>query len=85
MSALNQRLLTRSEAASRLSELGLRTAPATLAKKACHGGGPLMVKYGRRALYREQDLISWAVHSCRYHASTSDRGVAMPDYVGAHA
>jgi len=37
-----------------------RTAPATLAKLACIGGGPNFESFGRKPLYREADLLAWA-------------------------
>ena len=52
--------LDRKEAAQFLTSRGFKTAPATLAKLACLGGGPAFVNFGRRPLYREADLLSWA-------------------------
>jgi hypothetical protein len=54
------RLFDRKEAAFFLTERGYRTAPATLAKLACIGGGPTFESFGRRPLYREADLLAWA-------------------------
>lgn len=53
-------LLTRAQAAAALTTAGFPTAPATLATKACRGGGPLYRTYSGRALYRRADLLDWA-------------------------
>lgn len=53
-------LLTRSQAAAALTAAGYPTATATLATKACRGGGPLYCTYSGRALYRWVDLMAWA-------------------------
>ncbi len=53
-------LLTRTSAAHELTAAGYPTATATLATKACRGGGPLYRTYSGRALYRWSDLLSWA-------------------------
>jgi hypothetical protein len=70
------RLLTRREAAAYLTDLGLKTAPATLAKLACRGGSPAMIVFGRKPLYRPSDLHSWAAARCKRRKSTSDPGEA---------
>jgi len=56
----DERRLDRKEAAQFLTSRGYRTAPATLAKLACLGGGPAFESFGRRPLYREPDLMAWA-------------------------
>ena len=53
-------LLTRIQAAAALTAAGYPTATATLATKACRGGGPLYRTYSGRALYRRADLLDWA-------------------------
>jgi len=53
-------LLTRTQAAAALTAAGYPTATATLATKACRGGGPLYRTYSSRALYRWADLLDWA-------------------------
>jgi hypothetical protein len=69
------RLLPRREAARFLTEHGYKTAPATLAKLACLGGGPPFVSFGRRPLYRPADLVAWAQARCTGpRRSTSDPG-----------
>ena len=55
--------LTRTQTASALTAAGYPTATATLATKACRGGGPLYRTYSGRALYRWTDALSWA-ESC---------------------
>src|SRR5215831_20059337 len=68
-------LLDRKEAASFLTAHGYRTAPATLAKLACIGGGPPFESFGRRLLYRETELLAWAqARSTGLRRSTSDPG-----------
>jgi hypothetical protein len=72
-----QRRLDRKEAAQFLTSHGYRTAPATLAKLACIGGGPAFESFGRRPLYRESDLLAWAkARSTGPRRSTSDPGAA---------
>ena len=53
-------LLTRTQTAAALTAAGFPTAPATLATKACRGGGPLYRTYSGRALYRWADALAWA-------------------------
>ena len=75
MSTNIQRRLDRKEAASFLTSHGYRTAPATLAKLACLGGGPVFESFGRRPLYREDDLLAWAAaKTTGPRLSTSDPG-----------
>lgn len=74
---MNHRLLTRREAAAHLSDSGFPTAPATLAKLASRGGGPRMVVFGRKPLYRACDLRHWAEARCRERTSTSDEGTPL--------
>ena len=39
---------------------GVDYAPATLARLACHGGGPKFFKCGRWPLYPREELDAWA-------------------------
>ena len=55
---LDRRRDTR-QAAAFLTDLGYRTAPATLNKLRCVGGGPEFESLGRRPLYREAALLRW--------------------------
>ena len=72
-----QRRLDRKEAAQFLTSHGYRTAPATLAKLACLGGGPVFESFGRRPLYREDDLLAWAAaRTTGPRRSTSDPGTS---------
>jgi hypothetical protein len=74
-----ERLLGRKDAAQLLTERGYKTAPATLAKLACIGGGPPFESWGRRPLYREADLLAWArARSTGLRQSTSDPGTKTP-------
>src|SRR5262249_12737301 len=52
------RLDTR-QASAFLAERGYKTAPATLNKKRCVGGGPEFELFGRRPLYTEKALLEW--------------------------
>jgi hypothetical protein len=75
-----ERRFGRKEAAQFLTERGYRTAPATLAKLACIGGGPPFQSFGRRPLYREADLLGWAqARTTGLRRSTSDPGTRRPD------
>jgi hypothetical protein len=70
-----ERKLDRRQAAQFLTDHGYRTAPATLAKLACLGGGPTFESFGRRPLYRQADLIAWAeARTTGPRRSTSDPG-----------
>jgi hypothetical protein len=72
-----ERRLSRKDAALFLTERGYRTAPATLAKLACIGGGPEFESFGRRPLYREADLLNWAHgRTTGPRRSTSDAGLS---------
>jgi hypothetical protein len=68
----NKRLDTRAASAF-LTASGYTTAPATLNKLRCIGGGPVFEKFGRRPLYSKTALLEWVrartTHPLR---STSD-------------
>jgi hypothetical protein len=49
------------QAAAFLTDRGFKTAPATLTKLRCVGGGPQFEHFGRRPLYREAELLNWAL------------------------
>jgi len=67
--------LDRRQAADFLSAHGYRTAPTTLAKLACIGGGPTFASFSRKPLYREADLLAWArATTTGPRRSTSDPG-----------
>ncbi|GHA61505.1 hypothetical protein GCM10008927_28750 [Amylibacter ulvae] len=57
---MTKRFLTRSEAAEYLTNVGYPVAKNTLQKFACLGGGPVYLIFGNRALYRPNDLDTWA-------------------------
>lgn len=70
--------LGRKEAAQFLTDRGYKTAPATLAKLACIGGGPTFHSFGRKPLYREADLLAWAqARTTGPRRSTSDPGAGI--------
>jgi hypothetical protein len=52
-------LLSRKEAARYLTDLGLATAPQTLARKFHDGTGPLCTHLGDRAMYRKSHLDAY--------------------------
>jgi hypothetical protein len=80
----NERRLGRKEAAHFLTDQGYKTAPATLAKLACIGGGPPFHSFGRRPLYTEGDLLGWAqARTTGLRRSTSDPGTRRPERVAA--
>jgi hypothetical protein len=73
----SNRPLDRREASAFLTDRGYRTAPATLAKLACLGGGPSFRSFGRRPLYEPADLLAWAAaRSSGPRRSTSDKGTS---------
>ena len=51
--------LSRKEAARYLTDLGLETAPQTLARKFHEGSGPLCTHIGDRAMYRRSHLDAY--------------------------
>jgi hypothetical protein len=53
-------LLRRRQTAEALTAAGFKTAETTLATKATRGGGPPYRLYGKIALYRWGDALSWA-------------------------
>jgi hypothetical protein len=73
--------MDRRQAADFLTARGYRTAPATLAKLASIGGGPIFESFGRKPLYREADLLAWAeARTSGPRRSTSDPGTRrQPD------
>lgn len=74
MTDIERRRDTR-QAAVFLTDLGFRTAPATLNKLRCVGGGPEFECFGRRPLYRETALLNWVATRCsKPRRSTSDEG-----------
>ena len=76
----DERKFGRKGAAQFLTHRGYKTAAATLAKLACTGGGPPFESFGRRPLYREADLLSWAQARCTgLRRSTSDPGAKHSD------
>jgi hypothetical protein len=61
------------QAAQFLTELGFKTAPATLNKLRCVGGGPEFELWGRRPLYSDSSLLKWVqARTTPPRRSTSD-------------
>jgi predicted DNA-binding transcriptional regulator AlpA len=75
----DDRILSRNEASEWLHEQGEVYAmkPSTLAKLACVGGGPRMIKCGRRVGCRQSDLRQWADSRTRIVDSTSSEGAFL--------
>ena len=72
--AEGETLLSRKDAAELLTRMGFKTSPATLATKASRGGGPTFQCWGKKPLYRPDDLIKWATARLkRPKQSTSER------------
>ena len=70
----DDRPLSRNEAADFLTSRGYPVAPATLAKLASIGGGPVFESFGRKPLYRPADLLMWVrAKSSGPRRSTSDK------------
>lgn len=73
----NNTYLSRGLASEFLFQKGFQVAPATLAKLACVGGGPVFVSFNRRALYAPAELLRWAESRTRVRKNTSDPGVEL--------
>lgn len=73
----HDKFLSRGSASEFLFKKGFQVAPATLAKLACVGGGPIFVSFGRRALYAPAELLRWAESRARIRKTTSDAGEAL--------
>ena len=67
-------ILTRSQAAEYLKKKGevYAISPAGLAKLACIGGGPKMLKVGRRVGYQTSTLDEWSDSRTKVVSSTSE-------------
>ena len=67
------RLYSRKDAARYLTDLGLETAPQTLARKFHEGTGPLCTHVGVRAMYWKSDLDAYfAAHVSAPRRSSSE-------------
>jgi len=69
--------LSREEAAQYLTERGLQTAKGTLQKWVTTGGGPAYRRFGKRAVYRIEDLDAWAESklTAPRHSSSCAKGI----------
>jgi hypothetical protein len=72
----SESLLTRDKAAAALSNFGYPTTRLTLSTLASRGHGPIYRRYGRRALYRWCDLVSWAESRCSPPRRSTSEGDA---------
>lgn len=69
------RYLDRPAAAAYCCQLGLQVSPKTLGKWAVIGGGPTYHKFGRRAVYTQENLDRWIQERLGQPVcSTSGRG-----------
>ena len=59
MAQRKDRILSRKEAAFLLTQNGFTIAPQTLARLFSEGRGPPCIHMGRRAKYRESDLLAY--------------------------
>lgn len=83
----NDPLLSRKDAARYLTELGLETAPQTLARKFHEGTGPLCTHVGERAMYRQSHLnqyFSEQVSAPRRSSSEPRKPSEVTSLVDAH-
>ncbi len=72
--------LTRHHLATALTQAGYPISPATLATKACRGGGPPYQLFGPRALYRWGPALDWARgRLSEPRCSSSERDVLMTE------
>jgi hypothetical protein len=65
------RLMSRAEAANFLRANGITTTPHGLACHAARGTGPRFQRFGRRAVYREADLLDWIAQGLTPPAASS--------------
>ncbi len=73
MSDTDTRRFDTKQAAEFLSGLGFKTAPATLCKLRCIGGGPPFQSFGRKPLYTGKNLLAWVEKkTSALRRSTSD-------------
>jgi hypothetical protein len=70
----HDRLCSRKDAARYLTDLGLETAPQTLARKFHEGTGPLCTHVGVRAMYWKSDLDDYF----QSHVSAPRRSSSEP-------
>lgn len=70
----SDRLYSRKDAARYLTDLGLETAPQTLARKFHEGTGPLCTHVGVRAMYWKSDLDDYF----QAHVSAPRRSSSEP-------
>jgi hypothetical protein len=76
----SETLLSREAAAQTLTAAGYVTSPSTLATKATRGNGPAYRIFGKRAIYRWGDLITWAeAHTAPFRNSTSESAATSGD------
>ncbi len=71
--------LDRKQAAARLRDRGLPLSFTTLESMASRGGGPPMLRWGRRVVYDETALLTWAqARLSPPYSSTSAGGAVLP-------
>jgi hypothetical protein len=71
-------LLRRTETAAALTTVGYRISGPSLANLASRGSGPPFKKFGKTALYRWGDALSWAeARTSPARVSTAEHRVAL--------
>jgi hypothetical protein len=75
-------LLGRPAASEFLRSIGIKCAPATLAKLACTGQGPTMTIFGSHIGYRKSDLREWAESRLIRSQSTSETSTLRANRAG---
>lgn len=66
-----QEMLSRREAAAYLTAKGYPLAAATLASWAVYGKGPKFSRFGRRPLYRRDELDRWSREQTSFEANST--------------
>ena len=76
------RLLSCKQAANFLTDLGLAISAQTLARLFCEKKGPLCMRVGSRAMYREADLIAYLRSARQARCAEKGGGGAFVDLDG---
>lgn len=75
-------LLTRNQACEYLTKSGHAMKVSTLATIASRGGGPKFMLFGRKPLYRPEDLDEWVAARSTGFGTTTKELKVDPNYVG---
>lgn len=74
---MQERYLSRAEAAEYLTKRGLPVSKNTLQKWATVGGGPAYRRFGMRAVYKPEDLDTWAENKLTDPMSSTSGSVKL--------